>query len=162
MTVQDRRLTEQSPRDLLTMFTRGHMAFWIAVAVGIHVVFIGAFSVGYIRDRLDPEGAAQRLAAAEAAKEALKQQAAKETQRSATAARSPEPAAVAASTNAAAAKSAADETANAAPAGARGATVPAERANTPVVKRITETATPEELPKTPGDLGISIEDTNNR
>ena len=37
-----------------------------------------------------------------------------------------------------------------------------QRSDSPVVKRITEAAKPEEIPDEPGDLGISLEDTQVR
>jgi hypothetical protein len=37
-----------------------------------------------------------------------------------------------------------------------------DRQNTPIIKAITEKASPEEIPNQPNDLGISINDTNVR
>jgi len=67
-------MTLHSPDRLLYGFSRGRMAQWIVLAIAIHIIFIGATSIGYIRDRwIDPEGAKARKAAAEAAAQAKEQ-----------------------------------------------------------------------------------------
>jgi hypothetical protein len=145
---------ELAPGKLLTGFARGRIVLWIAVATGIHIVLITLLSLGYIRDRwIDPEGAAARKEAAALAAQAAQQKegAAKPGQPAATGrvARAAAPGA-AATTNAPAtnaASGAADQ-------------IPADRTNAPIIKRITDKATPAEIPKQPGDIGISLDDTN--
>lgn len=133
----------QSPDRLLAGFSKGRIVLWALIAVAVHVVFIGATSVSYLRDRLDPEGAEARKAAVAAA--ALKE---KEKEK-------------------APAKSVMAST-NAVPDAKAGGTVATgneerlleERKNTPVVKRISEKAKTNEIPTQPSDIGISIDDTN--
>jgi len=159
-----------APGKLLAGFSKGHIVFWIAVAVAIHVALIGSLSLGYIRDRwIDPDGAALRKAAAVAAQEALKKEEAAKTALPAKAAsatgmvaQAGAPAAtggvaVATATNAAPVASTNEAVSNAV-AGAE--QIPEDRKNSPMVKRITDKAQPGELPKQPGDIGISLEDTN--
>ena len=54
--------TEQiSPNDLISGFGRTPVAFWLFIALGAHVLFIGLTSFSYINDTwLDPAGAEQR------------------------------------------------------------------------------------------------------
>jgi hypothetical protein len=59
-----------SPDDLLAGFAKSHLVRWFLAALLIHAVVIGGFSVGTIRDWLDPEGAKARQAAAVAAAKA--------------------------------------------------------------------------------------------
>ena len=134
---------QYTPARLLTGFTKTRIVVWIAVAVALHALLIGMTSLGYIRDKLAPEQAAARKAAAAAA-------AAEKTRPPKAAAKVP---AAPGPTNVAA-------VAKAAPAGEEA--IPEERKNAPVVKRITEAAKGAELPKQPGDLGISVDDTNPR
>ena len=143
-----RSARELSPQKLLAGFSKGHIILWITVAAAVHVVVIGLLSVGYIRDRwIDPEGAVARKAAAVAAQDALKKAAALAKTPPAV----PAPTGTVAKTEppAAAGKENPDE-------------VPSDRTNAPVLKRITDKAQPGEIPKQPGELGISLEDTNPR
>ncbi|MEI8138816.1 MAG: hypothetical protein WCI03_03000 [bacterium] len=144
-----------APEQLLVVFTRGRILFWAAVAVAIHVVVIGVTSVGYIRDRwIDPEGAKVRKEAAVAALAAEK---AREKPQP-----PPAPAASNAPAVAATATNVASATTNVTPASGGGEAAQLEaRRNTTVVKRITEAASSNEIPKKP-ELGISLEDTNLR
>ena len=160
MELKDNGVELPAPRELLKAFSGGRIIFWIAIAVLIHGVVIGGLSVGYIRDRwIDPEGAVVRKAAAAAAIEALKQQAearnhppvAPKTATTNTAAH-----AVAATTNTAPAAS----TTTVAVIGS--VAIPADRANSPVVKRLTEQVPTNAIPRQPAELGISIEDTNRQ
>jgi hypothetical protein len=139
-----------SPEKLLAGFARGRIALWMIVAVVAHVLLIGGTSIGTIRDRwVDPEGAQVRKAKAQEIVAAAKKAAA-----NAAAAAAPKaklPAAAGASAT------------NAAPVAAASTNEPvAGRAiqDTPVMQRITATATTNELPKPGDDLGISIRDTN--
>jgi len=149
-----------SPDELLGVFSKTGMGKCLALAVIVHVILIGGTSVGYIRDRLDPMGAAERRKQEETARQAAQKQASAET--------------------AAAATQTASAEGTAATQGSRGDTQQAEarqkdagdtavgsgsktleaRKDTPMVKRLTETASPKGLPKKPDDLGISIEETN--
>ena len=148
---------DASPERLLVVFTRGRIMLWATVAVLIHVVVIGVTSVGYIRDRwIDPDGARTRKEAAAAAQAAEKAKA--------KAALTP---AVKLDTNAAATVSDARAAIGTSAAGAAGSNaVPTDehrileqRRDTAVVKRITDTAASNEIPRKP-DLGISLEETN--
>jgi hypothetical protein len=138
-----------SPEKLLAGFARGRIALWVAVAVVAHVLLIGGTSTGYIRDRwVDPEGAQVRKAKAQEIVAAAKKAAAK-----AAAAAAPKTKPVAAAASAT----------NTAPVAAASTNEPvAGRSvqDTPVMQRITATATTNELPKPGDDLGISIRDTN--
>mgnify|MGYP001560252826 CR=1 FL=1 len=125
-----------APDKLLAGFAKGRIVTWMAAAIGIHILFVGMTSGGYIRDRwIDPDGAAARKKAAEAAQ------------------KEKEPPKPAAAANVAA-------PAPAAGAGTSEQAMMAARTNTPVVQRITQTAKSNEIPVQPGDMGISIEDTN--
>ena len=142
-----------SPDKLLSGFSRGRIVLWMLAAVAIHVAFIGMTSLGYIRDRwVDPDGAKNRKAAAEAVLKAEK-----DGDRNVTAfERTP--------TNGA---SVATTATNVVPplvvrptTTGDEARILEERKTTPVGKRITDVAKTNELPVQPGDVGISIEDTN--
>jgi len=141
-----------APGALLAAFSGGRIAFWIAVAVLIHIVVIGMLSVGYIRDRwIDPEGAEARKAAAVAAQ-----------QQAAASSKPPATVPVAFSNAVTTAVAPVPPHAAAPSAPPAGTDIPPARTNSPVVKRITEKAEPADLPRQPGDLGISIEETNRR
>ena len=122
-----------SPDKLVLGFSRSKILMGIGIAVAVHVVFLLATSVTYIRDRwIDPEGAAKRKAAqlearqAEEAKAAAAKRPAEAARPAAPDARSPEEA----------------------------------RRDTPEMKGITELPKKGEIPKAPDDLGISIDETN--
>jgi len=135
-----------SPDKLLNVFTKSRLVFWCFVAVAIHALMLIATSSGYIRDKwIDPEGAAARKAAA-----------------TNIVAKAEAPPPVAADTNTVTVATNVAETASTTNATVviDGQEVPADRTNAAVLKRITETAKPEEIPATPGELGISLEDTN--
>ncbi len=142
-----------SPQKLLNGFSKDRIVFWLAVAACIHVVLISLLSLGYIRDRwIDPEGAEARKAAVLAAQEALKKEAAAKVVRP--------PVSTGAVSQANAATSGVAKVSGA----STGTTeqILEQRKDSPVVKRITEKAKPEEIPAQPNDLGISIGDTNVR
>lgn len=126
-----------SPDDLLGGFSHSHLFRWFLAAFLVHAVLIGAFSVGTIRDWVDPEGAKARKEAALAA---------------AKAATEPPPAAESPESKPADAEAKPGETQT-----AEGK--PAE-AKSPIERATTEAATREEIPDAPDDLGLSIEDTN--
>jgi hypothetical protein len=139
------RIDRLSPEALVKPFAESRILGWFLVALAAHAVVIGALSLGTLRDLLDPEGAAARKAAAAAA---------------AKAAPATETAAAPAATDTAAPATA---TAGGA-AEAAGRTPAAEPARelSPVEKATTEAAKPDEIPRAPDDLGLSIEDTNPR
>ena len=140
------KVGRRGPDKLLTTFSKPPFLFWLLLSLGVHGG-IGLFvSYGYLLDHyIAPEGAAARKAASVAAESIAKKPsavtAAASAAKRAPAAPRQEPAATAASTNAA-------------------DPLLAERKDTPVVKRVTEPAKASEIPKQPGDLGISVEDTN--
>jgi hypothetical protein len=140
-----------SPQAQLTGFTNSKFALWLGAALIIHVLVIGALSMGYIRDTwIDPEGAkARKEAMAAAAKAEAEKNAPKPPAPAATATNAVAPATNAAPTTAA-------------PATNTLAGIPDERKNTAVVKEITAVAPTNEIPKSPDDLGLSIKDTNVR
>lgn len=134
-----------SPERLMWGFTRSRLVQWTLVAVAIHVVAIGTMSMGYIRDTwVDPEGAARRKADAEAAMKAQQEKAA-----------APAPATPTTKTGPKDAAPVKDK-----PADDR--TLLEKHKDVPVVKRITDTAQTNEIPKQPDDLGISIKDATIR
>jgi len=120
-----------SPDDLLGGFSQGHLFRWFLAALAIHAVVIGGFSVGTIRDWVDPEGAKARQEALVAAARAA-----------ATPAEAP-------------AEAPPTETAAAAPIEPQTA-----EPQTPIEKATTAAAKPDEIPDVPDDLGLSIDDTN--
>lgn len=133
----DQTLRPYSTDKLLVNFTQSRFSLYLVAAVVIHVVFIAITSVGYINERwIDPEGAARRKAGLEAA----------QSNKMASAAAVP-----AANTG---------SVSNMAPAVAPASAAPADRTNTAIMKQITDTAKPSEIPNAPDDLGISIKDTN--
>ena len=128
-----RNPADVSPDELLAGFSTSHIVRWFLVALLLHAVVIGGFSIGTIRDAFDPEGAKARKEAALAAAKAAATPAA--TAESAT---PPQPAAPPEAT----------------------ATATPEAPRTPIEKVTTEAAKPAEIPEAPDDLGLSIEDTN--
>jgi len=132
----DIRIDRLSPDALVASFAQSHLLKWFLAALAAHAVVIGGFSIGNIRDMLDPEAAAARKAAAVAAAKAPPAAAATATETSAP------------------------------PSPQADATKPAEGSasqatgKTPIEKATSEVAKPEEIPAVPDDLGLSIEDTN--
>lgn len=123
-----------SPDDLLSGFSKSHLVRWFLAALLLHAIVIGGFSIGTVRDWLDPEGAKVRKEAAIAAAKAAT--------------------APAESTPPAAGPPATPEETK------PDAAATAAAAKTPIEKITTEAAKPEEIPSVPDDLGLSIEDTN--
>lgn len=135
----DIKVGRRGPDKLLTTFSKTPFWLWVSLSLVVHIGIAGFISYGWLRDNyIDPEGAAARKAAALAAEAKPTPPAPKPTP--ATPAPTPTPATTKA------------------PTGAPDRLLE-ERKEAPVVKRITETATPAELPKQPGDLGISLDDT---
>lgn len=135
MNEQTQNALKMSPEKLMSGFTRSRFSLWMAAAVVVHVIFIGSLSFGYIRDTwIDPDGAAERKAAAEELARA--------------AAPKPAPAPAPKPVPAAPTNPPTEQT------------LMEQRKNTPVIKAITQTAATNEIPKQPDDLGISINDTH--
>lgn len=53
------RIDRLSPDSLVASFSQSHLVRWFLVAFAMHTVVIGAFSIGYVRDLIDPVGAAR-------------------------------------------------------------------------------------------------------
>ncbi len=121
-----------SPDDLLLGFSKSHLVGWFLAALLLHAIVIGGFSVGTVRDWLDPEGAKVRKEAAIAAVKAAS----------------------------APAEAAAAQPAEGQPEAKAAEPQAGSEAKTPIEKATTEAAKPEEIPSAPDDLGLSIEDTN--
>ena len=137
------KVGRRGPDKLLVSFSKTRFPLWLALSFCVHAGLAGFVTYGYIRDHyLDPEGAAGRKAAALAAEAA--------TQKPTTANKTKTPAT---------GKNPATPSANSTNSTAA---LLDQRKNTPVVKRITEPAKPGEIPKQPGELGISVEDTNTK
>ena len=113
-------------------FSKSHLVRWFLAALVLHAIVIGGFSVGTVRDWLDPEGAKVRKEAAIAAVKAAS----------------------------APAEAAASQPAEGQPEAKPAEPQAGAEAKTPIEKATTEAAKPEEIPSAPDDLGLSIEDTN--
>ncbi len=131
------RIDRLSPDSLVASFSQSHLVRWFLVAFALHTVVIGAFSIGYVRDLIDPVGAAARKAEVIAAAKAV-----------------------------VAATAAAPPADPAAKPGDGKTPQSAEKSDgksaekSPIEKATSEAAKPDEIPATPDDLGLSIEDTN--
>ncbi len=131
------RIDRLSPDSLVASFSQSHLVRWFLVAFVMHTVVIGAFSIGYVRDLIDPVGAAARKADVIAAAKAV-----------------------------VAATAAAPPADPAAKPGDGKTPQSAEKSDgksaekSPIEKATSEAAKPDEIPATPDDLGLSIEDTN--
>jgi len=142
-------IDRMAPQKLLEPFAKGKVVRFVFLALLIHVVVIGAFSTRYIYYTwIDPE-------AGKALKEAEEREAAEAEKGHQAVTGSPAASngtAIAGSTNT--------------PQSQGSVTSDKElvekHGDKPVVKAITETATPDEIPKapTPDGLGISLDDTN--
>ena len=64
------RIDRLSPDALVASFSQSHLLKWFLAALAAHAIVIGGFSIGNIRDMIDPEAAAARKAAAIAAAKA--------------------------------------------------------------------------------------------
>ncbi len=136
-TPAETRIDRLSPDSLVASFSQSHLVRWFLVAFALHTVVIGAFSIGYVRDLIDPVGAAARKAEVIAAAKAV-----------------------------VAATAAAPPADPAAKPGDGKTPQSAEKSDgksaekSPIEKATSEAAKPDEIPATPDDLGLSIEDTN--
>ena len=136
---------EVTADQLLSAFTRGGFLKWVLVAVAAHVVFIAVFSIGSLVKRFAPE----KPAPDENGQEETVGQEAPAAQDDAA-----QPAASATAQPATPAQAqTGDETDE---------EMMRSRSGSPVIQRITEAARPEDIPSEPGDLGISLEDTQVR
>jgi|LakMenEpi03Aug12_release.lakeMendotaPanAssembly.Ray.scaffolds.fasta_scaffold325556_3 hypothetical protein len=140
------RIDRLSPDALVASFSQSHLLKWFLAALAAHAIVIGGFSIGNIRDMIDPEAAAARKAAAIAAAKAASAPPAE--------AAAPAPAQAAAAQAGDAAKPADGSKPEGKPTG--GDAAPAS----PIEQATSEVAKPEEIPAVPDDLGLSIEDTN--
>lgn len=131
------RIDRLSPDSLVASFSQSHLVRWFLVAFALHAVVIGAFSIGYVRDLIDPVGAAARKAEVIAAAKAV----------------------VAAAAAAAAPAEAAKPGDGKTPQSAEN-TDGKSAEKSPIEKATSEAAKPDEIPAKPDDLGLSIEDTN--
>jgi hypothetical protein len=164
--------TEQSTQNLdrlLADFSGKRIAFWTIIAVAVHVVVVGMTSLTYIRDTyIDPEGAVERKAAAEAEK---KRQAQVRAAAAAAAAVGTNGVAAASATNAAAGATGSTNTVPAAGAATPGRAadtntaqarylegLPEDATNSAVIKRMTDVASPEEMPTIGGELSTVLEE----
>ena len=147
-------MAEQTPQNL-QQFTQGkpiagfhqtRTLFWVGVSAVIHVILILGLSGRYLQDHvLDPAGAD------------LRKQRDAERDAALVSANSGAPAPTAATQPA---RSTATQP------GARPSTTEEtmlkDKADTPVVKKMSETAKPNEIPAKPDDLGISLDETNKK
>ena len=142
------KVGRRGPDKLLVSFSKTRFPLWLALSFCIHASLAGFICYGYIRDHyLDPEGVAGRKAAALAAEAAAQKPAGPGGNKAKT------PTGTPTGKNPATPSASSTNTTDA---------LLDQRKNTPVVKRITEAAKPGETPKQPGDLGISVEDTNTK
>ncbi|MBU4198441.1 MAG: hypothetical protein KKE37_01310 [Verrucomicrobia bacterium] len=147
----DQTILPYSTDNLLVNFTKSRFGLYLLVAVVIHVIFIAITSISYINDRwIDPEGSARRKAELEAA----------QSNQMAAAAAVPPVNIVSGSNMSSNVSTAAVGTGSVADAAGSNANAPANRTNTAIMRQITDTAKPSEIPKEPDNLGISIKDTN--
>lgn len=137
-----------APQKLMGDFSKNRILLCIAVAVVVHVVIIGATSVNYIYyEWINPEAGKERA-------ERLKQE--KEAAQEANNKGAPTVQSPAASGTNASQKASAKEGED---SEEHKALMDKHKASA-VVKRITEKPKPEEIPKEPDNLSISIEGTN--
>lgn len=137
-------IDERTPDRLIVMFSKSRLMLGLAAAVILHLLIIGATSLGYIRDTMiDPEGAEARRAERQPAPAAP--------------ATPPVPAP---QPPAPATPPAQEAPAAAAPAPGSTEALLEERKDTPMVRAITEAAKPEEIPTLPEIRGLTLEDTN--
>jgi hypothetical protein len=136
-------LKPETTRKMVAELSNAQTLKWVGVALLVHVVIIGATSVNYLRDHVfDAAGAPARAAARAAAIQAAKKPATPATAPTATTPTAPKPA------EATKPKTPADEDA---------ALIEKNKTN-PVIKSITESAKPADIPKTPTRNGFNFDD----
>lgn len=135
MTEDQNDIENLSPYKLIDNFSKSRLVPCIVLALAVHVAVIGGTSVGYIYDTwIDAKDPAQ--------------QGEQEKQQDAASGRPDAPASPEAPPKAMGTAEAPENQLD-------------KHKHAPVVKKITETAKPEDIPKEPGDLGITIEETND-
>jgi hypothetical protein len=166
-----------SPDRLITGFSRSRILYGLFLALAVHVGVIGSTSMQYIMDTwIDPEAAIARKQQEEDAKKAqaeavrkaneaklkkLAEEREKEEAARGGGAKPPEG-------GGAPPGPTAPEKSGAGASGSSGASggeevIPEDRKNTPMVKKITETAKPGDIPKTPDmDLPFSATDPDEK
>ena len=160
MTDDGRDIQRLSPDKLMTGFAASPIWTGLLISLAAHVVVIGGTSLGYVYGLVDTKWAAERKADKEDMERARKAADLKEQIDSSR----PDTGAGPEKTD--------GTKPEGAPAGKEGAApvrperkmtreerLMKERADTPVVKAVTEAASPEDIPKEP-DLGISLDETN--
>lgn len=154
------------PDKLLTGFAKTPISFYVVIAIGLHVLFVGATSVRYIRDTyVDPEGAKLRLEAKKKAEEDARKEknAPPPTASEAEAKPEADKSKDGEETPAAAKGSATDEADKPAEIDQIEGTdrkLTKEQKESSVIKEITKVAKPEEIPASPDELPINFDDTN--
>ncbi len=151
MADNERDIQRLSPDRIMAGFSVSRVWTALVISLGVHAVVILGTSLGYVYGRIDTEWAEEQKARQQ--KEAKAEQAARlKNEIDASTPDRAEPEKPTAGKDAASeappAKKMTDEE-----------RLMKERADTPVVKAITEAAKPEDIPKEPG-LNISIDDTN--
>jgi len=169
-----------TPDKLLKSFSSSHIVLWLVIAIAVHLFLIGGTSAGYIHDRYILGKSQEEI---KQERDAAREQQQLEQQATATAATAGDVGRqnagdrTSASDGIAEANGEATGTGDNQPSvgtaddGAPGGTETSpgkmteaelleKHKNSSVVKAITATAKPEEIPKTPDDLGISIKETN--
>ena len=151
MADSERDIQRLSPDGLMAGFSTSRVWRALMISLGVHAVIILGTSLTYIYGRIDTNWAEEQKARQQA--EAKAEQAEKlkdeiNTSKPKGAEPAKPPAGTDASSKTAPAKKLTDE-----------ARLMRERADTPVVRAITEAAKPEDIPKEPA-LGISIDETN--
>ena len=146
----DEEMRRFAPHKLLSIFAKTKIVLFLVLALAIHVVVIGGTSVDYVYYRVVfPKKGELRDKARDALKTKEEEHRKKVAADKEAAAESNRLARAAANTNTAST--------------AKGPLTDADRMDaakdTAVIKRITDTAKPEEMPDDPGDLGITVEDT---
>ncbi len=139
---------QHNPDKNLQTFSRTNLLLWLLVAVLIHVFIIGSTSVGYVYDTVfapDKEQKEKGEKEAEDRKKASGEESADK-----------EKATDEGDGKEAQTESTDEETA----ADTEHERKMKERAESDVVKQTKETASPEDVPNEPGDLGLDIDDTN--
>jgi hypothetical protein len=135
-----------APQKLMANFSKTRILLAVGIALCLHVIIIGGSSLRYIYVKwINPDAAIvdeEKSPDAAPADDAAGTNAVASTTGTNTVA-------AAASSNEAVAAAAVDPS-----------KIPDSVKETPVIKRITETASPDEIPRKPDDLDLSVEDTS--
>ena len=137
---------EPKPENLLHGFSQTRLGFWIIVAFVVHLALVAGTSVPYLYDTwIDPEGAEERRAATEEDEEGEEAEAVREAIEEGAEGREEETP---------------EEVEEPVEEPTEEAAGEPEEEQTPVERRVEEAAEPDEIPRDPDDLGISLEETN--